>query len=432
LLIIFAAAARYAVNFGLADDSAGKILHPIASGIPADLAAIRALGNAELGAQFTIQFGCFLSSGALGAALAARKSLRPCGPSSDFITCEYPKCNKIQVPQIRLVRHAEVNMTSSNRRFAFLLLAIVMYSSGAAATFPDSAVPLPVGWSGPVFHLSQNYPQQIPTDSYPWLQFDPTSQPDQYMLAVLQYCLEGNVQTDWMVQANTKRGWYHAPWMHWGAHGREPIHGLTFERMSLPGELAPQQSRTLQNWAVGMYNAPGGFTIGQVWANPLKPNTTSSQFPPNTVSIKLLFTDGSPQEVPYLSGSKTWPAYVYVNPQDTGPGAPRVVKKLYLLQVDIAVRDPRANGVTGWVFGTFVYDGRNQGNDPYSKLRPVGMMWGNDPGLGPTQYQQGARATQSKLYLPTQPIMRHYGWLGRLNGPVDNPKSSCLSCHSTA
>ena len=26
----------------------------------------------------------------------------------------------------------------------------------------------------------------------------------------------------------------------------------------------------------------------------------------------------------------------------------------------------------------------------------------------------------------------HLGWAGRLNGPVDNPMSSCLSCHSTA
>jgi hypothetical protein len=59
-------------------------------------------------------------------------------------------------------------------------------------------------------------------------------------------------------------------------------------------------------------------------------------------------------------------------------------------------------------------------------------MWGNDPTLGPAQYQQGARPVQTRLYQPSQAIMRHYGWLGRLNGPVDNPKSSCLSCHSTA
>jgi hypothetical protein len=300
------------------------------------------------------------------------------------------------------------------------------------ANFPDTSVSPPSNWTGPVFHLSQNYPQQIPSDTYPWLQFDPRTQPSQYMLAVLQYCLDGNVQTDWVLQNNAKRGWYHAPWMHWGAHGREPLHGLTFERMSLPGELAPQQTATLQNWAVGMYNAPGGYTIGQVWSDPLRPRTTSIAFPPNTVSIKLLFTEGTSGQVPYLAGSKTWPAYVYVNPQNTGPGAPRVVKVLSLLQVDIAVRDQRVDATTGWVFGTFIYDGRNQGADPYSKLRPVGLMWGNDPNFGPAQSQQGAKSTQTSIYEPTRPIMRHYGWLGRLDGPVDNPKSSCLSCHSTA
>jgi hypothetical protein len=305
-------------------------------------------------------------------------------------------------------------------------------SCGLAAGFPDTAIPLPAGWNGPVFHLSQNYPQQVSADSYPWLQFDPTHDPDKYMFAVLQYCLDGNVQVDWVLQTNPKRGWFHAPWLHFGAHGREPIHGLTFERMSLPGELAPQQTSVLQNWAVGMYNAPGGYTIGKVWQNPIAPETKAAVFPPNTVSIKLLFTAGDPSQVPFLAGSKTWPAYIYASTQNTGAGAPRVVKNLYLLQVDVAVRDPRFNSTTGWIFGTFIYDGRNQGDNPYAKLRPVGLMWGNDPGLGPSQYQQGARAQQTLLYKPTQPIMRHVGWLGRLDGPVDNPKSSCLSCHSTS
>jgi hypothetical protein len=29
-------------------------------------------------------------------------------------------------------------------------------------------------------------------------------------------------------------------------------------------------------------------------------------------------------------------------------------------------------------------------------------------------------------------VSQHLGWLGRLNGPVDNPQSACLSCHGTA
>src|ERR1700685_2685097 len=84
-----------------------------------------------------------------------------------------------------------------------LLMLTVCVIAVAAANFPDTMVPLPSGWSGPVFHLSQNYPQQIPSDTYPWLQFDPKSQPYQYMQSVLEYCLDGNVEADWVLQANT-------------------------------------------------------------------------------------------------------------------------------------------------------------------------------------------------------------------------------------
>jgi hypothetical protein len=311
----------------------------------------------------------------------------------------------------------------------FLLL---MTGGVQSSNFPDSAVPLPAGWSGPVFKLSQDFPLLAPSDTYPWMQFDPTSDPDHYMFAVLEYCLEGNEPIDWVIQNNQTRRWYHAPWMHWGNHGREPIHGLTYERMSLPGELSVQQTGTFQNWAVGFYNPAGGYTLGRVWQNPTNPNASLAIFPPNTVSMKLLFTEATPDQVPFLAGSKEWQAYIYANPQNQGPQAPRVVKTLRLLQVDVAIRDPRSKDISGWVFGTFIFDGRVSGSDPYAKLRPVGLMWGNDPNFGPTQFQQGSKPQQTRLYQPVQSIMRHYGWLGRLNGPVDNPKSSCLSCHSTA
>ncbi len=317
------------------------------------------------------------------------------------------------------------------KRYSLALLVLTVSLSLGASTFPDSAVPLPANWSGPVFHLSQSYPLNIPADTYPWSAFDPKTQPDEYMAAVLKYCLEGNDTVDWDIRSNPARPWFHAPWMHWGAHGREPIHGLTFERMSLPHELAPGQTGTFQNWAVGMYNAPGGYTIGQVWSNPNSPTPGAAKFPLNTVSIKLLFTEGTPAQVPYLNGSKTWQAYIYANPQQTGPGAARVVKTLYLLQVDVAIRDPRVDATSGWVFGTFVYDGR-AGATGYAGLKPVGLMWGNDPTYTSVQQQQGAKLQETYLSPQASGVMQHYGWLGRLDGPVDNPKSSCLSCHSTA
>lgn len=226
--------------------------------------------------------------------------------------------------------------------WALVLISLVLVTDAQPANFPDTAVPLPAGWSGPVFHLSQSYPSSVTQDAAPWMQFDPATHPEQYMMAVLAYCLEGNVATDWSLQNNPIRKWYHAPWMHWGNHGREPVHGMTYERTSLPGELSPQQTSTFQNWAVGFYNPAGGYTFGQVWANATQPNAAVAKFPANTVSMKLLFTEATPDQVPFLAGSKEWQAYIFADPKNQGPGAPRVVKVLRLLQVDVAIRDSRA------------------------------------------------------------------------------------------
>ncbi len=57
-------------------------------------------------------------------------------------------------------------------------------------------------------------------------------------------------------------------------------------------------------------------------------------------------------------------------------------------------------------------------------------MWGNDPDLTLERYKQGDRPRQT--WLNPQVHLAHVGYLDRLNGPVDNKISSCLSCHSTA
>ena len=44
------------------------------------------------------------------------------------------------------------------------------------------------------------------------------------------------------------------------ATAAEFIHGMTKERPSRPGELSPAQTAGHDNWAVGFYNARGGFT----------------------------------------------------------------------------------------------------------------------------------------------------------------------------
>ena len=95
-----------------------------------------------------------------------------------------------------------------------------------------------------------------------------------------------------------------------------------------------------------------------------------------------------------------------------------------LLQIDIAVKDERA-GPTGWYFATYAFDRTVPGNSPWRKMVPVGLMWGNDPGglpLAESWINPGAPAYAKA----------HLGVDDRLNGPVDNGDSACMSCHSTA
>ena len=305
---------------------------------------------------------------------------------------------------------------------AALAAACLAAGAGASAQFPDARNPPPAGWTGPVFRLKQDYPQTLPpTGSRPWMAFDFRTQPNEYLNAVLGYALQGNKEVDFVVQDNSTRGWYHAPWMHAGAAGREFIRGLTRERASRPGELHPNQTGTWENWAVSVYNPRGGYTLGRVWRDPDAPDPAAAKFPVGSVSAKLIFTEAPVSQVPYLANSVEWQADI----NRAGNANPRPT--LRLLQVDVAVRDSRADSTTGWVFGTFIYDGNVPGATPWDRLVPVGLMWGNDPTrVGTTQALR-----QTKINAGLQ-IPQHLGFEKRLNGPVDNPRSSCLSCHSTA
>lgn len=291
---------------------------------------------------------------------------------------------------------------------------------------------LPPGWNGRLFRLSQNYPAKAPADSQPWLLVDPKADPAGYAKLVLGYFFEGNLRPDvassFDPRLNRVRGWYNAPWQDTGQNGREPIHGLTRERVSAKGELGPLQTKPWNNYAVGFYNAPGGVMISKVWANHDKPDPSKAIAPEGTVAAKLLFSTASDAQVPWLKGSPAWDGYVLadVNNANPGPNDKRAVRKVRLLQIDFAVKDSRA-GPTGWFFGTFVYGGGPTGKpgSGWGNVAPVGLMWGNDPGYG------GAGPLKESWINPAV-SMPHLGYQGRLNGPVDNPKSSCLSCHATA
>ncbi|KAL3451160.1 hypothetical protein BJX65DRAFT_304562 [Aspergillus insuetus] len=110
---------------------------------------------------------------------------------------------------------------------------------------------------------------------------------------------------------------------------------------------------------------------------------------------------------------------------------------LRLLQVDFAVRDDRAP--IGWVFGTFMYAGTRNEDNAWDRIIPVGIMWGNDPLMNQTAFDQGSQPAESwinpeaeALRVSLGGLRPSWGWNGRLNGPADNFISSCASCHSVA
>ncbi|SDY95589.1 hypothetical protein SAMN04487939_11018 [Lysobacter sp. yr284] len=324
-------------------------------------------------------------------------------------------------------------------------------AAAAAPRFPsyDPRYPPPPGTPpAQVFQLSQDFPKDYVRQTFPWETIDFKAFPNEYLRAVLNYCLEGNVDVDFRVQDNPVRKWYHAPWLHddgsqFGG-GREYRRGMTRERMSRPFELHSKQTGRGQNWAVGFYNDRGGVGLGKVWLTADgRPDPAKSTFPPNTVACKLLFTDAPVEQVPYLANGKVWTANIY---PDTNYNKPRVDKEMRLLQLDVAVKDPRLARSSGWVFGTFVYDGGSPGKTVWDRMSPVGLIWGDDQAVRTDAQRNGVfvntALTQSRIngFLVEQPgwdygnraYVRHHGLGGRVNGPIDSPISSCVSCHGRA
>jgi hypothetical protein len=316
-----------------------------------------------------------------------------------------------------------------------------------------NAAMVPIPWTGHVFQLSQDYPKSAGPEHGPWLAVDPHKDPGRYATTVLAYFYEGNIhggsiENDFDPRTDHVRRWYNAPFQDLGTFGREFVHGLTEERNSAPGELTHEQSCPNDpppktkciwtNYAVGFYNAPGGVVLHNVWS-PWRARAGSqpdivagATVPEGTVAAKLLFTSASPDQVPFIKDAPAWKSYIYNNLHGypTAATDPRSIQPVRLLQIDFAVKD-RRGGTSGWVFGTFVYGGGPGYSGPalgkgWRNVAPVGVMWGNDPG-----YDPASQKALTQTWLNPAVKMLHYGYQGRLNGPVDNPASSCMSCHST-
>jgi len=322
------------------------------------------------------------------------------------------------------------NLNSLGMVLNAVVITLALFANASAQTFKNAHDDPPPGWTGPVFKLSQNYPATRPAlepaSKRPWTHFNfkTPAQSSKYIQAVLNYCLEGNTANNFAdVSQNTVRKWYHAPWLDTTPSGREFIHGMTKERGSRPGELGPAQTSAHDNWAVGFYNARGGYTIGQVWKDPNHPDPRKAIFPSDTVACKLLFSTAPISEVPFLDGSLEWQGDIN---RASGNG-PRPT--LHLLQLDVAVKDSRANSTIGWVFGTFQYEkAASTSANWWDHMVPVGLMWGSDvtslKANTQTKEEWINTARGQKLHLGRKDLV--------LNGPIDNPRGSCASCHGFA
>ena len=301
-------------------------------------------------------------------------------------------------------------------------------------------------YDGRVFNLRQDYPHDPPSEeAIPEFCRNEFAQVKsdwkKFMQDVRAYCFAaniygGDVESDFDIKGANQH-WYHMPWQHWGPSGREGIHGLTKEAPVLPRQLAWTQTYTGgQTYAVAFYNEFGGHTIWQVWKDPDNPQKGINKiaFPGGTVIFKLLFTDVPVKQVPFLDPPLQWQAYITKDFASTD----RSIRKVSLIQMDIMVRHKHAP--LGWVFGTYQYNGKMNRKNLWENLIPVGLQWGNDPENADNSSNPQPVATvinprlQETVINPDAKELppTHLGWNGRLNGPVDNPMSSCISCHMTA
>src|SRR5579871_3866010 len=381
------------------------------------------------------------------------------------------------------------NMTTDFKRFAASALALTLALSNAFAQqpaavsaqaltakkqkgsgFPDFGFMVtPAEYAGkyshePVFRLKADFPNELPNHLPDFMEkIDFHAQPLAYLEAVRDYSFEGNLP-NWDPWTNHVREWYHIPWLHpttTGPNayppngGTEGFHGLIKEAPISPGQLGTGQLGKEGNYsvyAITLVNDFAGYTMGKMWHDPMNPDPRATDgrfgggFPVGTVFAKLLFTD-APQggdHLPFLENPLQWTAYITPTFFPTG-SAPvqRVVGKVNLLQMDIAVRDARADapGLTGWVFGTFVYNGQLKKANKFMNLVPVGLMWGDDPD-NKTNKTSGAYPvlhTTVNPELKEQAIFddkdlppQHLGWNFRLNGPADLNTTSCMGCHVAA
>jgi len=302
----------------------------------------------------------------------------------------------------------------------------------------------------PTFQMRADYENAFTTEKdRPWQGMDlrDEKQRVQFSLMMQKYFYEGmanqdakNVNMNFIAAKNKSRFWCHTPWMQVGLSGREAIHGLTKELDLKPSQTNPVFANATpgSDWGVAYLNAPGCRTLQKVFgtmSQPLsEPDFNKVVFEQGTVIVKILFTTAN---FPAIKDAYTWKAHT------SEPGlAERSIRDVRHIQMDITVKDASLQGsnatlgntvMTGYYYDpdySFDKDLKpivNEENPlkkiarlPKSlmKMRPMGVQVGfGNPDTGDTVIFPGAFANGSG---------------GRMNGPADNPRTSCLGCHGAA
>ncbi len=293
-------------------------------------------------------------------------------------------------------------------------------------------------------------------DKRPWKGMDISTSKGalQFALVMIKYVFEGmanqntrNPDFNFQPEKSSINFWCHMPWMNVGNSRREVIHGLTKERDLQPSDSGIPYFRDLPqstNWGIGFYNAPGCRTLGKVFGESknrkLAPDWRQSNFEDGTVSAKILFSNLQQSAV---KNSKKWaeiqqafPFKAHVSSVNSNT---RNLSTVYLMQIDIAVKDSTLKGTkpenNSWVMVTYYFDPSynfNSETKPVAGIENPLLQLGNiHPGLlkmRPQGVQVGFSSKETILFAGAY----SNGFEGRLNGPADNPKSSCIGCHATA
>jgi hypothetical protein len=158
-----------------------------------------------------------------------------------------------------------------------------------------------------------DYPARHPNprDQQPWESIDFRTSPVEYMNSILADARTSFRMVERKLVGTGQENWWISQWLDYGNSGREPLMGLTKERGPDKGDLSPSSLDGHQVWAVGFYNRPGAAVLGDIFAEPCNPSLpVVVQFPPDTASIKFLFTDASTSEVAYLQGGPEFDAFI--------------------------------------------------------------------------------------------------------------------------